>query len=124
MPIALRLNMADSALPISQWTEAGATRIAPRVRLTRSAFSGCSAMTARIADVSMTISTFTLYQSCTIVQVNLRNGRVVGWPALCGTGRGQSRGDRDPFGKLRAGSSARKNRGLQDDKVCGVSLRP
>ena len=57
MPIAFRLNIADIAFPISQWTEAGATRIAPRVSLTKSGFSGCSAMTARIADVSITIST-------------------------------------------------------------------
>ena len=44
--------MADKAFPTSQWTEAGATRIAPRVSRTRPAFSGCSPTTAKIADVS------------------------------------------------------------------------
>src|SRR5690348_4376909 len=73
MPIALRLNMADSAFPTSQWTEAGATRIAPRVSLTRPAFSGCSPNTARIAEVSITISTWVLYNlyNCTTTILEL-----------------------------------------------------
>lgn len=62
MPIALRLNMADNAFPTSQWTEAGATKVAPRAKRTNSGFSGCSPTTARMAEVSITISTIYIIQ--------------------------------------------------------------
>src|ERR1700677_660143 len=75
MPIARRLNMADNAFPTSQWTEAGATRIAPRVSRTRPAFSGCSPTTAKIADVSITISTIAIIQH---VQLYNNNSKLIG----------------------------------------------
>src|SRR5580698_3301972 len=74
MPIALRLNIADKAFPTSQWTEAGATRIAPRVSRIRPDFSGCSPTTAKIADVSITISINVNYTTCTIVQQQFEVG--------------------------------------------------
>src|SRR5215469_6684390 len=103
MPIALRLNMADNVFPTSQWTEAGATRVAPRVILTKPAFSGCSPMTARMADVSITISTITLYNMYNCTTNHYRG--LLGLTAPCGPiprleGRGDCRIPRANFERV------------------------
>src|SRR5258705_5307238 len=49
------LNMAEKALPISQGSEAGAIRVAPRVLSISIALCGSLVMTAMITVVSVTI---------------------------------------------------------------------